>query len=205
MLNSSGSVTGRRTWRGFSGSRITGWSILLIATFALAACDNMQHQRGAKDVARRSSTDAIVRRPPAFTVARGSPLPGDPRMTGFQDGKLLEKNPLPLTAERLRQGRDRFTIYCAVCHGDDGYGAGIVVRRGFPAPPSYHEERLRDAPDGHLFDVITRGYGAMLPFADRLTTDERWAVVAYVRALQRSQRVAWSELPPADQAHFPPP
>jgi cytochrome c len=162
----------------------------------------MQRQRGAQDVTLGKSETPAVWQAPAHTVARGSPAPGDPVFTGFQDGQPLAKIPLPVTAELLARGRERFDIYCAVCHGRDGYGQGIVVRRGFPAPPSYHQDRLRDAPDGHFYDVVTRGYGAMLPFADRLTPPDRWAVVAYVRALQLSQHSALSELPPAEQTQF---
>jgi mono/diheme cytochrome c family protein len=183
------------------------WSVIAGAVAALAiagssGCDNMQRQRGAKDVTLGNSPTPAVWQAPAHTVARGSPAPGDPAFTGFRNGLPLAKNPLPVTRELLTRGRERFDIYCAVCHGRDGYGEGIVVRRGFPAPPSYHQDRLRDAPDGHFYDVITRGYGAMLPFSDRLTASDRWAVVAYVRALQRSQHVALSELPPDERTRF---
>lgn len=190
-------------WRRNGAGR---WFVLVAAVASLTACDNMQHQRSAEDVAPGPEGDvAALRRAPAYTVARGAPAPGDPAFTGFRDGQPLAKMPLPITRERLARGRERFNIYCAACHGEDGYGQGIVVRRGFPAPPSYHDDRLRQIADGHLFDVMTRGYGAMLPFADRLTPEDRWAVVAYVRALQRSQHVALQDLPPADQAHFSPP
>ena len=178
------------------------WLGLTAAVAGLAACDNMQHQRGAAEVRGAGGDPAAVRRAPAYTVARGAPAPADPAFTGFREGQPLAKMPGPVTRGRLARGRERFNIYCAACHGEDGYGQGIVVRRGFPAPPSYHDDRLRQAPDGHLFDVMTRGYGAMLPFADRLTPDDRWAVVAYIRALQRSQHVALRDLLPADQAHF---
>jgi mono/diheme cytochrome c family protein len=184
-------------------NRAPRWLIGALLALAFAGCDNMQHQRSAKDVGGAPGTaDLVSRTAPPFTVARGAPDPGDPAFTGFLGGKPLERTPRTVTRELLAQGRGRFNIYCAVCHGEDGYGAGIVVRRGFPAPASLHDPRLRAAPDGHLFDVMTRGYGVMLPFADRLTPDERWAVVAYVRALQRSQRVALRDLPAADQAHF---
>ena len=187
------------TWRWPARPRVVG---LLAFVAVLSGCDNMQRQRGAKDVTLGKSETPAVWRAPAHTVARGSPAPGDPVFTGFRDGQPLAKIPLSVTRELLTRGRERFDIYCAVCHGRDGYGQGIVVRRGFPAPPSYHQDRLRDAPDGHFYDVITRGYGVMLPFADRLAPEDRWAVVAYVRALQRSQHTAWSELPADDQTHF---
>ncbi|MDB6093232.1 MAG: hypothetical protein JWM32_794 [Verrucomicrobia bacterium] len=171
--------------------------------FALTACDNMGHQRKAGDVGQSGrATPSPPRTPPPFTVERGSAAPGDPALTGLLDGQPVERSPVPVTRALLSAGRERFNIHCAICHGEDGYGTGIVVRRGFPAPPSYHDERLRRTPDGHFFDVITRGYGTMLPLASQLTPAERWAVIAYIRALQRSQHVALSELPSEDQAHF---
>jgi mono/diheme cytochrome c family protein len=176
--------------------------ILAASILVFSGCDNMGHQRKAADVAENVTQRPELWRAPAHTVARGSPVPGDPAVTGFRDGQPLATSPVPVTRELLARGRERFAIYCAVCHGEDGYGQGIVVRRGFPPPPSYHEDRLRTAPDGHFYDVITRGYGVMLPFADRLTPADRWAVVAYVRALQQSQRVAWRDLPEKDRAQL---
>lgn len=117
---------------------------------------------------------------------------GDPNsalLTGFNpDGQPTAELPLPVTAELLAEGRKQFNIYCAVCHGADGAGKGVIVRRGFPPPPSYHIERLRRAPVGHIYDVITNGYGVMYSYADRIQTPEkRWAVAAYIRALQFSE------------------
>lgn len=95
--------------------------------------------------------------------------------------------PYPVTAELLQRGRERFDIYCAPCHSRVGDGDGLVARRGFPHPPSYHTERLRHAPDRHFYDVITQGYGVMYSYADRVEPADRWAIVAYIRALQLSQ------------------
>lgn len=103
-------------------------------------------------------------------------------------------NPLPITPELLARGRERFDIYCAPCHSRAGDGDGMIARRGFPAPPSYHTERLRNAPDSHLYQVISDGYGVMYPYADRITPHDRWAIVAYIRALQLSQHAPASEL-----------
>jgi mono/diheme cytochrome c family protein len=103
--------------------------------------------------------------------------------------------PYPVDMRLLRRGQDRYAIYCLPCHGPAGDGDGLVVRRGFPAPPSYHGDRLRAAPDRHIYDVITRGYGIMYPYADRLDPGDRWAVVAYVRALQLSQHAPAAQLP----------
>jgi len=96
-------------------------------------------------------------------------------------------NPYPLNLELLRRGQNRFNIYCAPCHSALGDGDGYIVRRGFPAPPSYHINRLREAPDRHFFDVMTQGYGIMYSYADRLTPADRWAIVGFIRALQLSQ------------------
>jgi len=96
-------------------------------------------------------------------------------------------NPYPVTMALLRRGQERFGIYCAPCHSPVGDGDGMVARRGFPHPPTYHSDRLRAAPDRHFYDVMTNGYGVMRPYADRVAPDDRWAIVAYVRALQLSQ------------------
>ncbi|HXF09764.1 MAG TPA: cytochrome c, partial [Desulfuromonadaceae bacterium] len=94
----------------------------------------------------------------------------------------------------LERGRQRFEINCAPCHGETGDGNGIVVQRGFPAPPSYHIDRLRDAPAGHFFDVMTRGYGVMFSYASRVSPEDRWAIVAYIRALQLSQHTTIADV-----------
>ena len=87
----------------------------------------------------------------------------------------------------LQRGQSRFGIYCVPCHSPVGDGDGMIARRGFPHPPTFHQPRLREAPDRHFFDVITHGYGVMPPYADRVTPQDRWAIVAWIRALQRSQ------------------
>jgi mono/diheme cytochrome c family protein len=105
--------------------------------------------------------------------------------------------PPALTRALLERGRDRFDIYCAPCHSPAGDGDGPVVRRGFPHPPDYGEPRLRAAPDRYFYDVITQGHGVMPPYGDRVTPQDRWAIVAYVRALQQSRQVPVAELPRA--------
>jgi mono/diheme cytochrome c family protein len=107
----------------------------------------------------------------------------------------VQNIPVPITMQLLTRGRDRYEIYCSVCHNSTGDGQGMIVRRGFTAPPSYHGDRLRDAPAGHFFDVITHGYGAMFSYADRVGIADRWAIIAYIRALQKSQHVRYHELP----------
>ena len=95
--------------------------------------------------------------------------------------------PYPVTLQLLERGKERFGIYCEPCHSPVGDGDGMIPRRGFPHPPSYHIARLRSAPDRHFYDVMTNGYGIMYSYADRVTPEDRWAIVAYIRALQVSQ------------------
>lgn len=99
----------------------------------------------------------------------------------------IDEFPMPVTKELIDRGESRYNIYCIVCHGPVGNGDGMVVRRGFSAPPTYHDDRLRNAPVGHFFDVITNGWGKMNSYAAVLPASDRWAVVAYIRALQVSQ------------------
>jgi mono/diheme cytochrome c family protein len=119
-----------------------------------------------------------------------------------QQAEAAQANPYPVTLQLLRRGQERYTIYCLPCHSALGDGDGRVVRRGFPAPPSYHSERLRAAPDRHLYEVITHGYGVMYPYADRVEPSDRWAIVAYIRALQLSQHADAASLPPELRAHL---
>ena len=101
----------------------------------------------------------------------------------------------PITIELLRRGQQRFDIFCSPCHGRTGDGNGMIVQRGFPAPPSYHQDALRKASDRHFYDVITNGYGAMYSYAARVPPQDRWAIVAYIRALQFSRVAPVAELP----------
>lgn len=112
-------------------------------------------------------------------------------------------NPPPMSAQLLQRGRQRFDIFCAPCHGLAGQGDGMVARRGFPSPPSYHIDRLRNAPDAHFFSVITHGYGAMYPYADRVPVNDRWAIIAYIRALQLSQHATVDDVPVGERGKLP--
>src|SRR3982751_5913427 len=99
----------------------------------------------------------------------------------------IDEFPVPVTKELIERGQERFNIYCIVCHGPFGYGDGMIVRRGFPKPPTYHDDRLRNAPVGHFFDVITNGWGKMNSYSYQVQPADRWAIVAYRRARQLSQ------------------
>jgi mono/diheme cytochrome c family protein len=111
----------------------------------------------------------------------------------------VDAMPMPVTPEFLERGSERYTIYCAVCHGGHGYGDGVVVERGFTRPPSYHIERLRAAPVGYFFAVQTFGYGAMADYTEQVAPRDRWAIAAYIRALQLSQNLSLADLPPDER------
>lgn len=172
-----------------------------IAICLLVACkrDEMQDVPHFETMEESNlfSDGSSARTPTAGIISR-SGLDTDTALNFGHDPdskKAIEKSPLPFTAARLARGRELFNIHCAVCHGADGYGTGIVVRRGFPPPPSYHSDRLRSAPDGHLFDVITNGYGKMYPYRSRVGVEDRWAIVGYIRALQLGQNAHLSDVP----------
>jgi len=134
------------------------------------------------------------------TVARGF-LRDDKRFyTGKEGAALVSDIPEPVTKELLLRGRDRFNIYCSPCHGRTGEGNGLIVQRGLKQPPSFHIDRLRAQPDGYFFDVMTNGFGAMQDYSAQIAPQERWAIVAYVRALQYSRRVNAADLPEAERA-----
>lgn len=135
-------------------------------------------------------------RPPVQgTVPRGELLADEYFYTGKVNGKLVEAFPFPVTQEVLGRGQERFNIYCSPCHDRVGTGQGMVVRRGFRPPPSFHIDRLRQAPVGHFFDVVTNGFGAMADYAEQVSPKDRWAITAYVRALQLSQRATLADAP----------
>jgi mono/diheme cytochrome c family protein len=115
--------------------------------------------------------------------------------TGPGDDQTVAEFPFPVTREVLQRGQDRFDIFCSPCHGRAGDGQGMIVQRGYLAPPSYHTDRLRQAPVGHFVDVITNGYGAMHSYASRVIPEDRWKITAYIRALQLSQAAPLSDVP----------
>ncbi|MDD5543165.1 MAG: cytochrome c [Acidobacteriia bacterium] len=133
------------------------------------------------------------------TVARGHLRVDELLYTGKVNGKDSEVFPFPITQEILERGQQRFNIYCVPCHDRTGSGNGIIPQRGFRHPPSYHIDRLRQAPVGHFFDVMTNGFGAMYSFASRVSPRDRWAIAAYIRALQLSQQAGLNDVPPAEQ------
>lgn len=162
--------------------------LVLIALLALAGCREElreQPRYDAFEAGRLFRNDMVLQEPPVGTIPQEHPA---------QTAGYRERPPLDL--ELLARGRERYGIFCSPCHGDAGYGDGPVPARGYPRPPSYHSERLRRASSTHFFNVITRGYGVMYSYAARVPPADRWAIAAYIRALQISQRLPTRDLPP---------
>ncbi len=130
------------------------------------------------------------------TIARGHLQDDVLLYTGKQGSNDSTVFPYPVTKDVLLRGEERFNIYCSPCHGETGMGNGLVVQRGFTPPPSLHDDRLRNAPVGHFFDVITNGFGAMPSYATQIPVMDRWDIIAYIRALQLSQHATINDVPP---------
>ena len=172
----------------------------LLVTFAACRPD-MENQPKAKPLSESDffSNQANARPIPPHTVERGGTRENAAFYTGLTNGTYITQLPVKLTPELLAHGQERFNAICAECHDRTGSGNGMVVQRGFPQPPSFHVDRLRNAPIGHFFDVITKGYGVMYSYATRVEPEDRWAIAAYIRALQLSHHVNASELTPTEQ------
>ncbi len=139
---------------------------------------------------------AAMRVPVPGTVARGAFQENVEYTTGkTADGQPVSEIPLNITLRLLKRGQERYNIYCAPCHSRVGDGQGMVVKRGFPPAPSFHQDNVRAFPDGHIFDVITNGIRNMPSYKHQIPVNDRWAIVAYIRALQRSQHASRSDVP----------
>ncbi|MHC4339246.1 MAG: c-type cytochrome [Planctomycetota bacterium] len=151
----------------------------------------------AQSASRWFADGRAQRLPPPGTVAWGaSALQADPAFAADVTANYtLARNPRPIDRPLLERGQQLFTIYCAVCHGATGEGNGITTRYKMVNPPSYHTDRLREVPDGEVFKTITEGKGKMGPYGDRVRPDDRWAAVAYVRALQRAFHARIEDVP----------
>jgi len=189
----------------------------------LAGCDRLdmydQPRYEPLEASDFFSDGLSARQPVEGTIPRGGLRDDEPFYTGKVAGKAVGQIPeaaFRATHERdprhfdrpydetsqadlrralLVRGQERFNIYCSVCHGRLGDGDGMIVRRGFRKPPSYHIDRLRQAPAGHFYDVMTNGFGAMASYANRIDVDDRWAIVAYIRALQLTQNARPEDVP----------
>ena len=175
---------------------------LTLPALALSACRQDMHDQ-PKYIPLRESTfftdSRSARAPVEGTVARGHLRDDELMYTGKMNGQAATVFPSSVDARVMTRGRERFDIYCAPCHGRTGQGDGMVVLRGYRRPPSFHQDRLRDEPVGHFFDVITNGFGAMPDYAAQINAADRWAIIAYVRALQLSEHATLAEVPPTER------
>ncbi len=174
-----------------------------VAIFAIAGCRQQMadqpHQRPLEP--SNFFDDGMASRPvEPGTVARAGKEQNGLRFHSKVDGKLVDTFPFEVTMEVLARGQERYEIFCSPCHDRLGTGQGMIVRRGFTPARSFHDPRLRDAPAGHFFEVITQGFGQMPSYANQLSEQDRWAVIAYIRALQFSRNVRLDQLPPEDRA-----
>lgn len=202
------------SWKGRM-NRFTGLGVVLLAFAFLTGCGvrfDMQDQprykpykksdffadgRASRDVPEGTVARGLLKDNKAFYTGKvDNPDPnaaaqsttdasGNTIMTSFPN--MIDEFPVPVTKELVDRGEARYNIYCIVCHGPVGAGDGMIVRRGFVKPPTYHDDRLRNAPVGHFFDVISNGFGRMNGYAASISPADRWAIVAYIRALQVSQ------------------
>lgn len=206
MANKPGLRGALRTLQRRRFSHVTLLLVILVLAclIVISACGNMRDQPREKPFrpsplfADGSSARPII----PGTVARGHLRLDEHLYTGKVNGGLADTFPFPITRQVLVRGQERFNIFCSPCHSRLGDGNGMIVRRGFSRPPSFHIDRLRKAPVGHFFEVITRGYGTMYSYASRVPPEERWAIIAYIRALQLSQNVRLDELSPEERQQF---
>ena len=170
---------------------MTARALPILALVLLGGCDRADMV--AQDKSRTWDRSAFF--PDGSTMR--PPVPGT--LARDQPGQPVVQ-PAVITAELIARGRDRYAIFCSPCHGLAGNGEGMIVKRGFPHPPPLGIDRLRNAKAAYLYDVITHGHGAMYPYGDRIRSADRWAVIAYVRALQQSQDVDATGLAPEDRS-----
>ena len=168
------------------------WILLVAMLLAVAGCDDQSMQQQ-----NRYDTYAPSKFWPNGSEAQ--PLPEGVVAQQDVDRVREAKEPPPVSGSLMQTGRENFEVFCSPCHGLAGEGDGIIVQRGFPAPPSFHINRLRAAPAQHFFDVVTNGYGVMYSYAARVRPHDRWAIVAYIRALQDSRHAQVADFPQARQ------
>jgi mono/diheme cytochrome c family protein len=172
---------------------------LLLTVVSLAACRQDMHDTPRYEPLEASAffTDGSSARTPVANTVSRNPLTDNDELlyTGKINGTLANAFPMAITAAVLARGQERYNIFCAPCHGRTGKGDGMIVQRGMRQPPSFMEDRLRNAAAGYFFDVMTHGFGAMQDYAAQIPVDDRWAIVAYERALQFSQHAAIDDVP----------
>jgi len=172
---------------------------VLVLGVGLAACRQDMHDAPRYEPLEASAFFAngqSARMPVANTVARGMLHDDDELLyTGKVNGTPANLFPMAVTSAVMARGQERFNVFCSPCHGPTGEGNGMIVQRGFRKPPSFHDDRLRNAAAGYFFDVMTHGFGAMQDYASQVPVADRWAIAAYIRALQLSQRATIADVP----------
>jgi mono/diheme cytochrome c family protein len=184
-------------------------ALVVMACALLGACRQDMHNQPKYRGLRPSTffADGSSARPLVEgTVARGTLQDDEAFFTGKVDKVTVKELPFAVDEALLNRGQERYNIYCSPCHDKTGSGNGMVIQRGFPRhPPSYHIDRLRQADVGYIFDVITNGFGAMPDYKAQIAPRDRWAIIAYIRALQLSQHAAVSDVPGGDPTKVPQP
>jgi mono/diheme cytochrome c family protein len=174
----------------------------ILLVFAIAACRQDMHDQPKYEPLESSAFfgDGQASRPLVQgTVARGQLQDDEHLYTGKINGQPVTTFPFQITAPMMDRGQQKYNVYCAPCHDRVGTGAGMIVKRGYRQPQSFHIDRLRAAPPGHFYDVITNGFGAMPDYRAQIQPEDRWAVVAYIRALQLSQHATDTDQSPATE------
>lgn len=182
-------------------SRLRRLSFALIALASVSACRQDMHNQPKYRGLRASAffADGSSARPLVEgTIARGTLQTDEAFFTGKTGGAEVTEMPFPVDEKVLDRGEQRFNIYCAPCHGRTGEGNGMVVQRGYKQAASYHIDRLRQAPAGYFFEVVSNGFGAMPDYRAQITVEDRWRIIAHVRVLQLTHNASMKELSPAD-------
>ena len=204
--NSQGNTWGSSTignWKlriGSLSASSAGLRVLLVvaSSIALTACRQDMHDAPRYEPLEASAffdNGGSARTLVANTVPRGYLREDEFLYTGRVSGQFANMFPMAVTADVMARGQERYNVFCSPCHGRTGVGNGMIVQRGFRQPPSYGEQRLRDAPAGYFFDVMTNGFGAMQDYAAQVPVADRWAIVAYIRALQLSMNATVADVP----------
>lgn len=180
-------------------------AVVMACCAVLIACRQDMHDAPRYDPLEASDffPDGRSARPPVLnTVARGLLRDDELLYTGRMNGQLANLFPMPVTADVMSRGQERFNVYCSPCHGRTGLGDGMVVRRGFRAPTRLDDPRLLEAPVGYFYDVIANGFGAMADYSAQVPVADRWAIVAYIKALQLSQHATINDVPADKRAEL---
>ena len=179
-----------------------GSGAALVVLLAAAGCKQLemsdQPREGPLEASRFFRDGQAARTPVPGTIPRGEMRLDEHLYEGVRDGEVAEDYPFELERSDLERGRERYDAFCSPCHGFVGEGDGMIVRRGFPVPPTFHSEHMREKPVGQIYQAIARGAASMPSYRNQISPDDRWRIVGYVRALQRSQ-LATREDVPAEQ------